>query len=169
VARLDPGTDILLVEPSGSGPSLAGSKWAKEVHGHSGGILPDIDYAAHRRLLELVAEVAAEGAVGGMHDVSDGGLALAVAEMAVAGRTGFRITVPAAIPIFAEGPSRVLLSADPAQLEILTRRATEAGLTATRLGRAGGDRLIIEGRLNVGLDDAAAAWSGALPEALAIH
>ncbi len=159
--------DTIVAVHAGTAPTLAGSRWAAEVHGHSGGRPPAVDYEAHARLLRLVAELAAVGGgdrlVNGIHDVSEGGLAAAVAEMAVASGTGFRVAIgsdPTAL--FGEGPSRVVLSVDPARLEPLRRRVADAGLELAELGRAGGDRLVVEGVLDVGLEEAAGAWRRAL-------
>lgn len=165
---LQSGGSVVLVAAPGTTPGLAGSKWAKEVHGHSGGTLPEIDYVSHRRLLELVADLVTGTAVDGIHDVSDGGLALALAEMAVQGGTGFTVTVAPELHIFAEGPSRVVISVEPARVDDLVTRVEQVGLQATVLGRAGGDRLVIEGRVDIGLQEATAAWTGALPHALAL-
>jgi phosphoribosylformylglycinamidine synthase len=143
--------------------SLAGSRWAVELHGHRGGTLPALDLDGHARLLALVARIVGEGLVAGVHDVSEGGLGVALAEMAVAARTGCRVSLPGAAAgrpahadLFGEGPSRLL------------DRAGEAGVAAVVLGRAGGDRLVVEGVLDLALDSVAEAAGRALPEALAI-
>ena len=171
--------DAVVLVHAGSAPSLAGSKWAAELHGHSGGRLPELDYDAHSRLVELVSGLSGVGgaadeaarAVRGIHDISEGGLAVALAEMAVASGTGFRVTLApsgaTATTLFGEGPGRVLLSVDPAGVEEVLRRVAAAGVHAERIGRAGGDRLVVEGHLDVGLEEATAASTDALPGELA--
>ncbi|HET9077180.1 MAG TPA: phosphoribosylformylglycinamidine synthase subunit PurL [Acidimicrobiales bacterium] len=170
-AGLTDGDDIVVVHAGGR-PSLAGSRWAAEMHGHTGGRLPAVDYDAHGRLVRLVAGLAAVGEgeqlVHGIHDVSEGGLALALAEMAVGSGVGFDVTVEAThVSLFGEGPSRVVLSVAPALVDRVQQRVAEAGLQHQVLGRAGGDRLVIRGVLDVGLDRATASWRGAMAADLA--
>lgn len=168
---LGDGDEILLVESATRRPSLAGSKWAAEVHGHRGGDLPVPDWEAHRALLRLTAALALEGDATGLHDVSDGGLAVALAEMALSSGVGFQADMgaePDAAALFAEGPSRLLVSARPETAATVRTRAEEAGLRVTPIGTAGGDRLRIAGALDVALDQARHAWRQAIPEALAL-
>ena len=165
------GDEVILVQPPGTRPSLAGSKWAADVHGHSGGELPEPDWDAHGRLLRFVAGVSRDGDASGVHDVSEGGLVVALAEMAVASGVGFRADLgpdPDATTLFGEGPSRVLLSVAPAAVETIRRRAEEAGLEARTLGTAGGDHLTVSGAFDIVLGEASDAWKGAIPEALSL-
>ncbi len=155
--------------------SLAGSRWAVERHDHRGGTLPPLDLDRHARLLDLVrglvggGEPAAEPVVDGIHDVSDGGLGVALAEMAVRSGVGFRVShVADHVALFGEGPSRVVLSVPDAVVAEVEARTEAAGLGAAVLGRAGGDRLVVDTLLDVGLDEAVAVWQGALPQALAV-
>ncbi len=165
------GQEVVLVEAPGAVPGLAGSKWAAEIHGHLGGELAPPDWAAHRALLDLVSALARTEGPGGIHDVSEGGLAVALAEMAVASGVGFRVDLgpaPTAAGLFGEAPSRVLVSLAPERVSDLVSEAARAGLEARSIGAAGGDRLIIEGACDLGLADAVAAWRDALPAALAL-
>ncbi|MGD0809502.1 MAG: phosphoribosylformylglycinamidine synthase subunit PurL [Acidimicrobiales bacterium] len=156
------GSRVLLLGPSAT--SLAGSRWAAERRGHSGGVLPPLDLALHSRLLALVAALVQERLVDGIHDVSDGGLGVALAEMAVKSGTGCRVSgISGHGELFGEGPSRVLLSVPPARVPLVTERARAAGTPLIELGAAGGDRIVIDGLADLGVDDAAAAWRGALP------
>src|SRR5207248_1475625 len=79
--RLVEGGDVVLLGGSGA-TELAGSAWAA-LRDHRGGRLPPLDYERHRTMLRLVRELVSEGLVAGVHDVSDGGIAVALAEMAV--------------------------------------------------------------------------------------
>jgi phosphoribosylformylglycinamidine synthase II len=164
--------DIVLVEAPGSAPSLTGSRWASDRGpGAVAGDLPPLDLAAHRRLIDLVRAVAGEGEVSGIHDVSEGGLALALAEMAVSSQVGFRVdlgSAPGACDLYGEAPSRVILSVPPDRTKSVIERAAATGLRAQAIGTAGGDRLAIEATLDIGLDRATAAWKSALPETLAL-
>jgi phosphoribosylformylglycinamidine synthase len=105
-----------------------------------------------------------------LHDCADGGVAVTLVEMAIAGDFGFRVTpevgVAAAAWCFAESASRIVLAVDPAESPTVMRRASEAGVPAIELGETGGARLTIDGALDVALIDAERAWREALPQAL---
>jgi phosphoribosylformylglycinamidine synthase len=155
-------------------PQLGGSLWALRAHGHRNGTLPTLDLDLHLRLLRFVAELAVEGLAAGMHDVSEGGLGVALAEMAVRSDIGFRVVlgaggdgVPAHVELFSESPSRVVVCAPPDAAQEVFRRAAAAGIPASFLGGSGGDRLVVEGVVDVGVAEAKAAWQGAIPAALA--
>ena len=167
-AVLEPEASLVVLGPrvgADQRGALDGSAWAAR-RGHRGGTLAPLDYAAHTDVLLLVRQLVADGTVTGASDVSDGGLALALAEMAVASGTGFHITqVRGHAELFSELPSRVVLctSHHAAVLE----RAAAAGVEAAALGTTGGRRMIVDGAggerlLDLGVDDAVARWRGAL-------
>jgi phosphoribosylformylglycinamidine synthase len=160
-----PGSRVVLLGPTGAGAvSLAGSRWAAERRGHLGGHLPVLDLQLHARLLRLVAALVDERLVDGVHDLSDGGLGVALAEMMVKSATGCRISgVTGHAALFGEGPSRVLVSVPPARLAHVRERSEQAAVPATDLGVGGGDALVIDGLLELSLTDALLAWQGALP------
>jgi phosphoribosylformylglycinamidine synthase len=170
VTMVDGGTLVLVGGTGGrpGGPSLGGSRWAA-WHGARGGPLPDLDADLHRRLLGLVAGLVGDGVVAGVHDVADGGLGVCLAELAVRSSLGFRVGgVAGPAELYGEAPSRVVVCvADGAALHEVTARARAAGVAVGELGRAGGDRLVVDGLLDIGLEDAVAAWHGAIPRALA--
>jgi phosphoribosylformylglycinamidine synthase len=123
----------------------------------------ELDYDTHRKVCALVASLVNERLVEGVHDVSDGGVALTLAEMAVRSGVGFRVN---ATDVFVESPSRVIISVPSTNLREVHRRHIEAGVDGSLLGEAGGDRLIVEGQIDVPLDDAIAAWRDHIPDAL---
>ena len=125
-----------------------------------------LDLELHARLLHLVAALVNERLVDGIHDVSDGGLGVALAEMAVKSGTGCRVNGLAGYEeLFGEGPSRVLLSVPPATIELVTGMAQAAGIPVIPLGTGGGDRLVVEGLIDIAVAEATAAWKAALPAA----
>ena len=147
---------------------LAGTAWAA-LHGARGGrpVLPD--YAASRAASAFVAaEVAAVTAgedrgLHGVHDVAGGGLAVALAEMAVVAGVGVRVALAEPAELFSEHPGRfVVATSDAAGL---LARARAAGVDAELLGTAGGDRISV-GPLDVALAPLATRRDRALPEAL---
>jgi phosphoribosylformylglycinamidine synthase len=169
-ARVAPGDRIVVLGETRA--ELGGSEWAAVVHGLDGGPPPAADTDAAAALHELVRDLVARRTVTGVHDCSDGGLAVALAEMAVAGETGFRVALPgAAAPAaacFAESASRVLLALAPDRVAAVTAAARAAGVPAEELGEAGGARLVAAGAFDVDLADAARAWRDAIPSALGV-
>ena len=147
-------------------PSLAGSRWATERRRHRGGTLFTLDLDAHRRLLDLVVGLVTGGElVGAVHDVSSGGLAVALAECAVAGDTGVVVSgIAGHAELFAESPSRVLVGTnDPGAV---AAAAGAAQVPATVIGRAEGERLVVEGLVDLAVSVLRQAWRAALPGAL---
>ncbi|MDQ1367049.1 MAG: phosphoribosylformylglycinamidine synthase subunit PurL, partial [Acidimicrobiaceae bacterium] len=165
------GNEILLVGAQDD-PGLGGSLWALTARGHRGGTLAPLDLDLHARLVELVAALVGERVVAGIHDVSDGGLGVALAEMAVQSGVGF--TVPAGrlsghSALFGEGPSRVLMSVAPDRVAAVVGAAVAANVPVSPIGLAGGDRLVVEGLVDLDLADAVASWRTALPRALGVE
>jgi len=149
-------------------PSLAGSRWAVERRGHRNGTLPQLDLAGHRRLVDFVADTVGrgvadgDGLVAGIHDVSGGGLGVALAELSVRSGVGIQVGgVADHHELFTEAPSRVVVCTTR-RAELISR-AAEAGVAFRVLGQTGGDRIVVEGLVDVGVAEAVAAWRGRLP------
>jgi phosphoribosylformylglycinamidine synthase len=151
-------------------PSLGGSRWAVERHARPDGTLPALDLELHGRLLTLVAELVNdetgdEPLVRGVHDVSGGGLALVLAECAVRSGVGCVVAgVTSYDELFSESPSRVVVCTG--RPDDVVARAAAARVPARVVGTAGGDRIVVEGLLDLAVDVAAEAWRTALPGAL---
>jgi len=178
------GAHVVLVGPShsaGAGDDtpphpLGGTRWAVEVRHRRGGVLPTPDWEVHSRVVGLVAGLVAEtvaggpGPVCGVHDVSGGGLGVALAEMSA--RSGIGVAVGGAggrsladhRELFTELPSRVVVATERPD-EVLDR-ARAAGVPAEVVGRTGGDRFVVEGLVDLPVARLAAAWADALPRAL---
>src|SRR5437764_3988525 len=77
-----------------TGLELGGSAWARAAHGHRGGRPPAADLAAERALAAVLIAVAAGGLLAAAHDLSDGGLAVALAELCLRGGLGCRVALP---------------------------------------------------------------------------
>ena len=152
-------------------PSLAGSRWAVQLRHHRNGTLPPLDLAGHGRLVDFVAGLVAEGVAGGraivqgIHDVSGGGLGVALAELAVRSGVGVRVSgVADHHELFTEAPSRVIVCTTDSHS--LLSRATDAGVGFRVLGSAGGDRIVIDDLVDVAVAEATAVWRGRLPDLL---
>jgi phosphoribosylformylglycinamidine synthase len=151
---------------------LGGSEWAAVVHGLDGGMPPVADLDAAVRLHSLVSDLVRAREVAGVHDVSDGGLAVALCEMAFAGQTGFRVdlaTAPgaracsAAEAAFGESISRVVLAVEHEQVAAVLGAAAAAGVPCAVVGQAGGAECTADGAFAVPLAVAHRAWRDAIP------
>ena len=147
--------------------TLGGSLWADRIRGRRGGRLPSLDLNAHRRLLELVRGLVVDGLLSGIHDVSDGGLGAALAEMAVRAEVGLVVHgIADHVELFSESPTRVVVSVGADRVDEVRARAHSAAIGTTELGLGGGDRFTIEGLVDLPLARLVEAWRGALPDAL---
>jgi phosphoribosylformylglycinamidine synthase subunit PurL len=123
------------------------SVWLREIHGREEGPPPPVDLAVERRAGELIRALIAEGLVTAVHDCSDGGAAVAVAEMALAGNIGMTMPVVPQIPnpcalLFGEDQGRyVVTSRDGAAVRA---RATAANLFSIPIGTTGGDTVTFD-------------------------
>ena len=151
------------------------SLWLRELHGREDGPPPPVDLAQERAAGDLVAALIAERVVTAVHDVSDGGAGVAMAEMALAGGMGFRMMVvpqianPGAI-LFGEDQGRYLVTTGDATAVVARARA--AGLIAIPVGIVGGDAVAFDvvdrgGVQSVSLDTLRAAHEGAFPAMMA--
>jgi len=147
------------------------SLWLDVCHGRREGPPPPVDLAAEKRAGECIRGLIAEGLVTAVHDCSDGGAALAVAEMALAGDIGMTMPVVAEIP----NPGAILFGEDQGRYVVTTNQpdrvraiANEAQLFTVPIGTTGGDALLFDligrgGRQSVSLQDLRAAHEGFFP------
>jgi phosphoribosylformylglycinamidine synthase len=159
------GDAIALVGPFA--PSLAGSELAK-LRGELGPGLPSLAIEKVRAAIELVRDAVRRGDVSAAHDASDGGLACALAEIAIAGEVGLEVDLDPLTELrgcsgesclFGEGPGGFVVAGARERLERLATGA--AAVDVLVVGAAGGERLTIsaaEAELDVALDDAERAW-----------
>jgi phosphoribosylformylglycinamidine synthase II len=167
------GDSIVLVgrDPGSAPLRLGGSRWARDVRSSLAGALPELDFAAHQALCDLIRHLVADHCAGtapvpisGVHDVSDGGLAVCLAELCCASGIGAAMTERWTVAeVFSEAPSRVLVcTSDPRGV---IAAAEAAGVPARAVGRAGGDRLVLPGLLDLEIAELVSVWSRRLPEA----
>jgi phosphoribosylformylglycinamidine synthase len=144
---------------------LGGSAWAHLAHGHLGGTPPAWDLGAERRLAELMADAASRGLLASAHDLSDGGLAIALAESCLRGGHGCQVSLPQDpfVRLFSESVARAVISVPPGQAVDLVALAAVHGVPATPIGTVEGAALDVTGILTIPLTELAEAWRGALP------
>jgi phosphoribosylformylglycinamidine synthase subunit PurL len=122
---------------------LGGSEYLKVVHGFVAGDAPAIDLEAERRLQELVLELNGRGVLRSAHDTAEGGLAVCLAECAMAGDDVFGIDVeladdlPAAALLFGEAQGRIVVSCAAADVEAVVAAAGSMDVPAAVIGRVG--------------------------------
>jgi phosphoribosylformylglycinamidine synthase II len=148
-------------------PSLAGSELAK-LRGDLGPGLPALPIDLVRAAIELVREVVRAGRLACVHDISDGGLACALAECAIAGEVGLRADLDPMVELrglagesclFGEGPGGFVVGGERSAIEELVASIGEAG--AVLIGEAVADRIEIaaaEASLSLSVAEADAAW-----------
>jgi len=146
--------------------SLDGSRWAFDRDHRSGSLAP-LDFNAVSNVADVVRAAVNDGLVTAAHDVGEGGLGVALAEMAIAAGVGFSAArVADHAQLFGESVGRVVVAANADDLTEVLARAEAAGVESARIGLATGDRLTIKGLLDLGLDTATERWRNRLPEAL---
>jgi phosphoribosylformylglycinamidine synthase len=126
---------------------------------------PRFDLDSERRLGALLRDLAGRGLVRSAQDVSDGGLAVALAECALLGECGaiLQLEGPSMLAtLFSEDQGRAVVTCDAASIETLVARADAHEVAARHVGRTGGDRLRVESALDVSLGELRAAWEPAL-------
>jgi len=163
------GVLLLLGGRADAPASLAGSLWADLLHGHRGGRLPPLDLVQAAGLCRLLVDLVDDGLVYGVHDVSDGGLAVCLAELCIASDLGVELVdVADASALFGEAGGRVVVCADDDEDAAgIARRAADAGIPHQVLGTVGGDLLAVEGLLSVPVTELASVWRNALPRLMA--
>jgi phosphoribosylformylglycinamidine synthase len=130
-------------------------------------VLPPCDLEAVAATATLVRDLVAAGSATGAHDVAEGGVLAALAEMAVGGGVGFQVArLHTLADLFGESPGRVVLCVAAEALAGVVAAAEAAGVEAARIGLATGDRLHVKDVLDLSLDEAATAWRDHLPAAL---
>lgn len=165
VELIQGGVVILLGAQADLPTTLAGSLWADLVHGHRGGELPPLDLDLAASLCRLLVEVVADGLAFGIHDVSDGGLAVCLAELCIQSGLGMRVVdIAGAAALFSEAGGRVVICADgDGAAAAITRMAVDAGIPHQLLGTVDGDHLAIEGLMLVPVAELDRVWRGAIP------
>ena len=140
-----PGEKILLIGRTEGW--LGQSLYLREICKREEGAPPPVDLVVEKRNGDFVRSLIEQGAVTAVHDISDGGLAVALAEMAVAGTLGASIDVSSSLPghgfWFGEDQARYIVTAAPDSAEAIEERAGDAGVACAIIGVTGGDTLTL--------------------------
>ncbi|MFI5081967.1 MAG: phosphoribosylformylglycinamidine synthase subunit PurL [Streptosporangiales bacterium] len=148
-----------------TGAEFGGSAWAHVLHGHLGGRPPTPDLDAERRLAALLAEAAAAGLLSAAHDLSDGGLAIALAESCLRGGVGCVVRLPADpfTALFSESAGRAIVTVRPGAEAAFGQLRDAHGVVGETIGAVGGDTLVVDGCFAVPLTELAAVHGQTLP------
>jgi phosphoribosylformylglycinamidine synthase len=153
---------ILIGETKGH---LGQSIYLREIEGKEEGAAPPVDLALEKKNGDFVRSLIEAGRVDTVHDLSDGGLLVALAEMALPSRIGVKVAPPAggdAISfLYGEDQARYLVAT--ADAERILADAKASGVTAVLLGRAGGDKIAVEGAGEIAITALARAHEGWFP------
>ena len=159
--------DIVLIgETAGH---LEQSLYRRALTGGDAGRPPAVNLAAERRNGDFVRRQIAAGRAAACHDLSDGGLLVGVAEMALAGGIGAEIQGPGGKSsmawLFGEDQARYLIATT--EPDAVIRAAAEAGVPAVRIGKTGGLALTVDGQHSISLADLEEAHETWLPSYMA--
>ncbi|HKH98204.1 MAG TPA: phosphoribosylformylglycinamidine synthase subunit PurL [Candidatus Sulfotelmatobacter sp.] len=176
-----PGRTIVLLRAGVAGDitdaecEFGSSEYAKEILGSFWGYPPELDLEHEAALQKAVIELIQQGLVDSVHDCSDGGLAVALAEKAFPKGVGARVNIasqelPSEFALFGEDASRIVISCDPANLARIQQIAGNMGIAAEVIGETIPDRLAIslDGKpvVSAPVAELSQAYEGALESAL---
>jgi phosphoribosylformylglycinamidine synthase subunit PurL len=167
LAFKDEGEAILLIGETRGW--LGRSVYLRDICGREEGAPPPVDLAAERRHGDFVRSLIRTGVVTAVHDVSDGGLLIVLAEMAMASGIGAVLEAPSGTPShafwFGEDQARYIVTAKDAHG--VMRQAKAAGVPLTRLGATGGTVLAVDGERPLPVDDLKRRFEAWLPAYMA--
>jgi len=136
--------------------------------GERSGDAPHVDLTLERKHGEFIIDVAAKGQLSACTDIADGGLLVALAEMAMAGGIGINVTMPESYHstalAFGEDQGRYICSTSEANADAFESAASNAGITISKLGTIGGDALRLKNIGNIEIAKLAKAHESWLPE-----
>ncbi|KOP64959.1 phosphoribosylformylglycinamidine synthase [Bacillus sp. FJAT-18019] len=150
---------------------LGGSEFQAMMHGVSEGRPPELSLDTEKKLLSGVLKAIQSGLVQSAHDVSEGGLAAALAESCISGNIGASVEwatdLRNDVALFSESQSRIVLSVSPDHKNALEKLLQEAGVPFTALGVVGGNKLSINingaSALEESVEALKSVWEDAIP------
>ncbi|SDT71716.1 phosphoribosylformylglycinamidine synthase subunit PurL [Jiangella sp. DSM 45060] len=149
---------------------FGGSEWAWAEHGHLGGRPPSVDLAAERELAEILVNASRDGLIDAAHDLSDGGLAVALVESVLRYGVGARVWVPDGLDpfvfLFAESQARAIVSVPRSEEVRFTDMCSARRFPHQRIGVVDdGGLLDVQGQFSVPVDELRTAHESTLSSA----
>ncbi|MBO6543394.1 MAG: phosphoribosylformylglycinamidine synthase subunit PurL [Alphaproteobacteria bacterium] len=150
---------------------LGQSIYVRDIVKKPAGTPPPVDLQVERQNGDFVRSLIRGGRVSAVHDISDGGLLVAVAEMTISGDIGATITPDPGLPLhawaFGEDQACYVLSVPTGQVDSLISDADKANVPAKVIGKTGGRDLTVEGEAPISLERLSNAHEGWLPQFMA--
>jgi phosphoribosylformylglycinamidine synthase len=139
-----------------------GGEWA-HLQKHLGGLPPQVNLKHEMRLGKLMSD--ARDQIAAAHDLSDGGLAVAISEMALAAKIGANVNIPEDhfVHLFSETPGRIMIAIESEKVDEFIGRAINLEITTTRIGKTGGDQLIFENLFSISIAEMRKVNSETIP------
>ncbi len=161
---------ILLVgETSGD---MGQSIYLKEIEGREEGAPPTVDLETEKQNGDFVREAIHAGQITACHDLSDGGLLVAVAEMALAGKVGATLDLESNLPLhatcFAEDQARYIVTATSESANKMLENASSANVPLKIIGTTGHNELNIGSELSISIEDIREVYSNWLPDLMTV-
>ncbi|NRP74182.1 Phosphoribosylformylglycinamidine synthase subunit PurL [Ensifer psoraleae] len=161
-------TILLAGAPESWGSHIAQSVYMRDIHGRTDGPAPHVDLAHERKVGDFVRGLIEAGLVTAVHDCSSGGLALAVAEMAMASAIGATVDAPAGhdpIPVFyGEDQGRYVVTVAAGNFDAVQEQAKAAGVSLAVIGKTGGDAVKLGDAGAVAIKDLCSAHESWFPD-----
>lgn len=160
------GDKLIMIGADGS--HLGSSVYLRDILDTIDGPPPAVDLAAERRHGDFVRSIIRNGQVTACHDISSGGLVLALAEMAMASGKGSKVSLseqrgPAHALLFGEDQARYVIAVPADLANFVQANAESAGVPFRPLGTVSGDRLAIDGLIDVPVAELVKAHEGWFP------
>ncbi|MCB2230527.1 phosphoribosylformylglycinamidine synthase subunit PurL [bacterium] len=153
-----------------TGDDLGASEYLHVVHRLRRGAVPSLDLTREKKLQDALLAAIQSGLVKSAHDVSDGGLAIALAECCISHndhQIGASVRIEADVRpdslLFGESQSRVIVSAAAVDADRLETHFRNAGIPVARIGLVGGRRLVINELVDIELESISSAFYNAMP------
>jgi phosphoribosylformylglycinamidine synthase len=149
---------------------FGGSEWAHVVHGFLGGRPPKVDLERERLLADVLIDASRDGLIDAAHDLSDGGLFVAVAEGCLRGTVGIRLIVPDGLDpfvfLFAESAGRAVVAVPRTGQTRFTGMCAARGLPAQRIGVLDvlEPAIEVQGQFRIPVAELRTAWTATLPD-----
>jgi len=154
----------------GTRDEFGGSEWAHVAHGFLGGRPPKVDLDRERLLADILINASRDGLIDAAHDLSDGGLFVAVAEGCLRGSVGIRLIVPEGVDpfvfLFSESAGRAIVAVPRTEEVRFTDMCTARGLPAQRIGVLDvlESAIEVQGQFRIPLSELRTAWAATLPD-----
>ena len=150
---------------------LGGTEYLKVIHGLTTGDAPVLDLDVELKVQQVVLQAITSGLVTAAHDVSDGGLAVCIAEMGIFSLLGAQIDLSIFSGSvheiwFSEAQSGIVLTCQPNQKETLIKHLVQGGVEVVQIGTVQGDALMFEGVASVSLDHLHSIYESAIPKVM---